>query len=246
MARDSDVGSAIELMQADPLAAGIVLLTVGGFLLLQRSGISFRFRKVRFPWTFVIGFGCSAAALILAPTVGRDLDPDGPLKTLRDGFVPAMMSLNGIVAAIYFGLPAIHALSGYRPAIVRLRIAGIGPDRERTEVLDALRAHMQARGLQIQDPQKWGADLAAQGRFAGTVNAGIQIPVIVRVDARPSHEGLDVDVRCEQMDICIKDTGESANSLRVAESVASGLLHHETYGAAAQQILSGQDRPGRA
>ncbi|NUP89075.1 MAG: hypothetical protein HUU25_04550 [Candidatus Sumerlaeia bacterium] len=187
---------------ADPAGAAIAALILLSACMVSSSGVSYRMRRVRFPLAWTLGAGGAAAALGLFFALR---DSHG-WREARHIVWPATA---GLLLLLQGGAPIIHGLSGYRPAEIRLTLRHW--QGRRAELLRHLQAHFESLGLQIENPLAWRADLVARGLIRGTVEATKRIPYMVFVRAQDQPGALEVTLTAENMDIVIRDTGESAN-----------------------------------
>jgi hypothetical protein len=198
-----------------PAGIIMVILTLISAVLIPKAGVSFRFRRARFPVIWVIAVVCPAVALVLY-CVFREKAGWTSGEPFPWGLLPA------IALGLNLALPLIHRLSGYCPATAELQLRGCFAGKK-SEVLRLLTEHMEALGLTMEPAERWGFDLAARGMIKGTVEASKRIPYMIFVRATSHTSGLDLELLVENMDIVIRDTGESKNCDILLNAVAARL-----------------------
>ncbi|MBN1475357.1 hypothetical protein JXA47_01245, partial [Candidatus Sumerlaeota bacterium] len=183
--------------------------------LIPKAGVSFRFRRVRFPVIWVTAVVCPAVALVLYYLFREEAGWTSG-EPFPWGLLPA------VALGLNLALPLVHRLSGFHPATAELQLRGWSFGR-RDDVLQILIDHLHALGLTIEGAERWGCDLAARGMVKGTIEATKRIPYMVFVKMTPETYGTGLSLRVDNMDIVIRDTGESKNCEILLRAVVARL-----------------------
>ena len=182
-----------------------ILLILGVILLAMAGGRSFRLRRQRFPTLYVVCLAlflvcfllCAAALAQGPPQDARTAEAQAGLTSSEhsgdeQGPPIVLMIVSGALGILTLGLPALHRLSGFRPAELDIRLRLERPGLK-AELTDVMKRRVVELGFELAPPEPWEKDLVAIRRrspwdpsprmlFASLAEQGAELLIRVLVD----------------------------------------------------------------